>query len=104
MNKLTRPDILRKCIVVMEGYRRINSKGDAGLEATAGNGEDYHMSDEIVSGLKEWLREIEAGGIREETDSRRPDIDNRILTMPNTGKLKDWQRETAAGPLKELTI
>ena len=61
MEKLTRGDVLRKCIVVFDAIRRAASKGNAGLEAVKGAEESFRTDTQICDTLREMLRELEAG-------------------------------------------
>lgn len=61
MEKLTRGDVLRKCIVVFDAIRRAASKGNAGLEPVKGAEESFQTDSEICDTLREMLRELEAG-------------------------------------------
>lgn len=84
MNTMTRGDVLRKCIVVFDAIRRAASKGNAGLEAMPGAEESFRTDSEICDVLREWLREIEAGG---------------------TEPMKDWQQEIMEnGPPKMMIL
>lgn len=94
VGKMPRADILRKCIIVFEGLRRYASKGNAGLEAEKGAEDSFTLDDMIVQGLKEWLREIEAGG----TGNRQPE------TFYGTA-LKQWQEDIINnGPPERMTF
>ena len=60
-NKISRTDILRKCIIVFDAMRRVASKGNAGLEPAKDAEESFWLDTAICDGLREWLQEIEAG-------------------------------------------
>lgn len=64
--KISRTDILRKCIIVFDAMRRVSSKGNAGLEPAKDSEESYWLDTAICNGLREWLQEIEAGRPAEE--------------------------------------
>lgn len=62
---MTRGDVLRKCIVVFDAIRRAASKGNAGLEAAEGMEESFRNDCEICETLREMLREMEAGELKD---------------------------------------
>lgn len=64
--RMTRGDVIRKCIVVIEGMRRAFSRGNAGLEAQKGYETEFGESDEMLQTLREMLREMEHGGAEPE--------------------------------------
>jgi len=64
MGKLSRTDVLSKSITVFEAIRRMASKGNAGLEPERGAEEEFSTVDECIRIMKEWMREIQAGGNR----------------------------------------
>ena len=67
--KMSRRDVLDKCIVVFEAIRRAASKGNAGLEPAKGAEDSFRMDSEILDTLREMVRELEAGERkREEAD------------------------------------
>ena len=59
MEKLSRSDVLRKCIVVFEAIKRAASRGNAGLEPMRGKEESFENDCEILRVLREWLQEME---------------------------------------------
>ena len=61
MERISRSDALRKCIVMFEALRRLTGKGNAGLEAATGAEESYEMNCQVLEQLREMLREMEAG-------------------------------------------
>lgn len=77
MAKLTRPDVLRKCIIVFDALKRAMSRGNAGLEPERGAEESYWTDHEITETLREMLREMEAG---KPEKKQEPEI-------------REWQRE-----------
>ena len=81
--KISRTDILRKCIIVFDAMRRVSSKGNAGLEPAKDSEESYWLDTAICDGLREWLREIEAGRPAEDVP-RAGD---------NKADIHDWQNQ-----------
>lgn len=67
---MTRAEVLRKCITVFEAFRRMASRGNAGLEPERGAEEEYSIVDECIRIMKDWMREMESGApvIRMNTD------------------------------------
>ena len=61
MDKLSRSDVIRKCIVMFEALKRLTGKGNAGLEPANGAEESYDMNCQVLDELREMLREMEAG-------------------------------------------
>ena len=61
MEKMTRAEVLRKCLIVFDALKRVYSKGNAGLEALPGAEESYRNDSEICRVLREWLQEMETG-------------------------------------------
>ena len=61
MEKMTRRDVLDKCIVVFEAIRRAASKGNTGLEPMEGAEEIFRRDTEILDTLREMVREMETG-------------------------------------------
>ena len=60
---ITRAEALRKSITVFEAIRRMASKGNAGLEPERGAEEEYSTVEECIRVMKEWLQEMESGGV-----------------------------------------
>jgi hypothetical protein len=89
--KMSRAEILRKCIYVFEGWRRFASKGGAGLEADPRSIGDYELCDQVVSGLKEMMREIEGGKQAEDVPRE----------AGQGAPLRDWQKQIMAGGVQE---
>lgn len=79
MDKLSRSDVLRKCIVVFEAIRRAASKGNAGLVPERGAEESFYTDSEILRVLREMLRDLEAG-------EQIKELENLI-----NEDMKDWQ-------------
>ena len=89
--KMSRAEILRKCIYVFEGWRRATSKGGAGLEADPRAVKDFDFCDGMVAGLKEMLREIEGGKPAEDVPR----------AAGQGAPLRDWQKQIMAGGVQE---
>lgn len=101
MEKLTRGDVLRKCITVFEAIRRMASRGNAGLVAEHGAEEEFSTVDECVRIMKEWLREMQSTEIKPVVNPHRyVEIDDEKVT-----RIADWQREVMEmGPDEELRL
>lgn len=81
-NRLTRRDVLGKCIIVFEAIRRAASQGNAGLIAAEGMEESFRVDSEILDTLRKMVQEIEAGEA-----------------------MKDWQKEIVMnGPPKLMVL
>ena len=89
--KMSRAEILRKCINVFEGWRRATSKGGAGLEPDPRDDGEYPMCDQVLSGLREMLQEIEAGKPAEDVPR----------AAGQGAPLRDWQNQIMAGGVQE---
>lgn len=89
--KMSRTEILRKCIQVFEGWRRATSKGGAGLEADPRAVKDFDFCDGMVAGLKEMMREIEGGKPAEDVP-RAGD---------NKADIHDWQNQIMKNGVQE---
>lgn len=61
MIRITRSEVLRKCIILFDALKRVASKGNAGLEAARGAEEEFEMDTAIAAELRQMLREMEAG-------------------------------------------
>lgn len=93
MAKLTRRDVLGKCIVVFEAIRRAASQGNAGLIAAEGMEESFRVDNEILDTLRTMVQEIEAGENRAKRTEEYQDI------------LKDWQKDLIKnGPPKLMVL
>lgn len=79
--KLTRAEVLRKCIIVMDALKRVTSKGNAGLEPMEGAEESFWTDTQICDTLREMLRELESG------------IGKQIV--------RDWQKDLMENGLPE---
>ena len=101
MQKLTRGDVLRKCITVFEAIRRMASKGNAGLEPERGAEEEYSTVDECIRIMKEWMREMQSTEIKPVVDPHKyVEIGDETVT-----RIADWQREMMEyGPDEELRL
>lgn len=75
---MTRGDVLRKCIIVFDAIKRLDSKGNAGLEPEKGAEEEFRMVTEICDMLREMLREMEAGEYRVKSTNQ---------------KMREWQKD-----------
>lgn len=78
MERMTKSEVLRKCIVIFEALKRVASKGNAGLEAARGAEDEYRMDSECCEVLREMLREMQAEG-------QKPEVVVQYEAM------KDWQ-------------
>ena len=88
--KMSRAEILRKCINVFEGWRRATSKGGAGLEPDPRDDGEYPMCDQVLSGLREMLQEIEAGKPAEDVPQAR-----------EKAPMRDWQEQIMKNGVQE---
>ena len=88
--KMSRTEILRKCIQVFEGWRRATSKGGAGIEADPRAVKDFDFCDGMVAGLKEMMREIEAGKPAEDVPQAR-----------EKAPMRDWQEQIMKNGVQE---
>ena len=61
MTRMTRAEVLRKCLILFDAQRRVYSRGNAGLEALPGAEESFQADAEICRVLREMLREMESG-------------------------------------------
>lgn len=60
--KLSRRQVLEKCLIVFDALKRIQSKGNAGLEPEQGAEEQWFLDTEICEQLREMIREMMSGG------------------------------------------
>jgi len=86
--KLTRSDVIRKCIIVFDALKRACSKGNAGLEPMAGSEASFWMDDEVSAQLREILREMETGEKKREAEEH----ERRVKDWNQRG-LADWQKD-----------
>ena len=96
--KMTRGDVLRKCIIVFDAIRRHASKGNAGLEPAKGAEDSFEMDQEICDVLRQMLIELESGkGIQ---DGKAEDVTNKVVEMNDwQEKIIEWQ-----GPPPKMTL
>lgn len=89
--KMSRGDVLRACITVFDAIKRAASKGNTGLEAREGMEQSFQNDCQICEGLREMLREIEAGKPAEEEPK-------------DAGKgapMRDWQKQIMTDGVQE---
>ena len=84
MIRITRSEVLRKCIILFDALKRVTSKGNAGLEAARGAEEEFEMDTAIAAELRQMLREMEAG----EKQAKA-----LVVTKEMTQGMADWQRD-----------
>ena len=89
MERLSRSDVLRKCIVVFDAIKRAASRGNAGLEPMKGKEESFYTDCEICEQLREMLRDMEDTEKREKAAKEI----NRTL--------RDWQQDLMENGLPE---
>ena len=89
MERLSKSDVLRKCIVVFDAIKRATSKGNAGLEQMPGKEESFFVDCEICEKLREMLRDMEDTEKREKAAKEI----NRTL--------RDWQQDLMDSGLPE---
>ena len=82
--KISRPEALRKCIVVFEAMKRVTSKGNAGLEPERGAEEEFWTDCGVLKTLRDMLREMESG--------KAPD------------RMADWQEIAKNGPPERMSF
>ena len=82
--KISRPEALRKCIVVFEAMRRVSSKGNAGLEPEKGAEEEFQTDCGVLDALRGMLWEMESGN--------------------TPGRMADWQEVAKNGPPERMTF
>lgn len=96
MERMTKAEVLRRCIVIFEAIRRVHSKGSAGLEALEG-AEDFFRADcECCQILKQMLRDMESG------DNGATAWKDSMPQKDNVREIKDWQK--MAGPPERLVL
>ena len=110
---MNRAEALRKCLIVFDALKRVNSKGNAGLEPMPGAEESFRTDSEICQVLREWLREMESGApvyharkmTKEEFEQLERKIHDESLLeqflvpngplepdVPKITDMKEWQR------------
>jgi len=87
MGKMSRGDVLRKCIVVFDAIKRVASQGNAGLLAREGKEKSFDMDCEICETLREMLRELEGG-----------------VTAEDREQMRDWQKIAENGPPERMVF
>lgn len=88
--KLTRSEVLRKCIIVFDAIKRASSKSNIGLEPMPGKEESFQTDSDICDTLREMLRELEAGTVQRAGD--------------NPAEVHDWQIAAENGPPERLVF
>lgn len=78
MIRITRSEVLRKCIILFDALKRVASKGNAGLEAARGAEEEFEMNTAIAAELREMLREMEAGENRKIAEWQRDIMEHGV--------------------------
>ena len=127
MRKLSRQEVIRKCIVVFEAIRRMTSRGGAGLEPERGAEDEFYMIDDCTEQLREILREMNENernrALQKQVEER---YERRILrcaqddtkgerilrfaqddtkgAQDDNGDMKDWQKDAAGGPPERLVF
>ena len=84
IGKISRPEALRKCIIVFEALRRVSSKGNAGLEPEKGAEEEFQTDCGVLDALRGMLLEMESGN--------------------TPGRTADWQEIAKNGPPERMTF
>lgn len=82
---MTRGDVIYKCIVIFEAIKRMQSKGNAGLEPEKGAEEEFREDEEILWILREMYRGLQAG-------EQQKEMLNKI-NAEYEKKLKKWQED-----------
>ena len=106
--KLTKSEVLRKCIIVFDAIRRATSKGGAGLVPDDGKETSFYMDQEICDRLREMLLEAQWA---EHEEAQKAEEEKRIRRMQEArerkedGELKDWQKDVMEnGPPERLDL
>lgn len=86
MERMTKAEVLRRCIVIFEAIRRVHSKGSAGLEALDGAERLFDADCECCQILKQMLRDMESG------DNGATAWKKSLPQKDNVTELKDWQK------------
>lgn len=89
MEKLSKSDALRKCIVVFEAIKRAASRGNAGLEPEKGAEESFYLDCQVLERLREMLLDMEDTEKREKAAAEI----NRTL--------RNWQEDLMDNGLPE---
>ena len=93
MQKLTRYEVLGKCVTLFEALKRMTSQGNAGLVPLQGAENSFWIDAQILDTLKEMMRETQAGEKKKEAPE--PDV-------PKVTELREWQRLAAERPPERL--
>ena len=96
MQKLSRQEVIRKCIVVFEAIRRMTSKGGASLEPEHGAEDEYDMVNDCTQQLREILKDMQAH------DHDR-ELQKKVEEAYET-RMKDWQKDAAGGPPERMVF
>ena len=96
MERMTKAEVLRRCIVIFEAIRRVHSKGSAGLEALEGAERLFDADCECCQILKQMLRDMESG------DNGATAWKDSMPRKGNVTEIKDWQK--MAGPPERLVL
>ena len=89
MEKLSKSDALRKCIVVFEAIKRAASRGNAGIEPDRGAEESFYLDCQVLERLREMLLDMMETEKREKAAAEI----NRTL--------RDWQEDLMDNGLPE---
>jgi len=97
MIRITRSEVLRKCIIVFDALKRVASKGNAGLEAAWGAEDEFAMDEAVAAELRQMLREMEAGESRktEEPDATEKlrMVKAQVVAKGIRAHAAEWQRD-----------
>ena len=93
MQKLTRYEVLGKCVTLFEALKRMASQGNVGLVPLQGAENSFWIDAQILDTLKEMMRETQTAEKR--TNTPEPDV-------PKVVELTEWQRLAAKGPPERL--
>lgn len=108
MQKISRSDAIRKCIVLFEALKRLTGKGNAGMEPARGAEESFDMTEQVLAELREMLREMEKG-------KREPEFMRAYRALQDEqrktkelipAQMADWQTEImqAGGPPERMDL
>lgn len=103
-NRMTRTDVLRKCVVLFDALKRWSSKGNAGLVAEKGMDYAFDMNTECCEILREMLREYESGGVQIVRDESIRDEYRQETGGGADPGLKNWQLQIMknGGPAERM--
>lgn len=109
MERMSRSDVLRKCIIVFDAIKRQASKGNAGLEPARGAEEEFKADTEICGILREMLREMESEEYKQEQARKLAEDLKKMpppeeLYTPNVIPIRDWQKDVENGPPERLVF